>query len=409
MTTSHTFSILFWMYSSRAKNNQASIYVRITVNGKPKNISLHRKGDVKAWDSSKQRLKGTNHNAVQTNLFLDQTHAKLFQIYQDLRIKNELITTELIKAHFLGMYEQGKTLCQLLDYHRLKSEKVLAAGTLRNFKITENYILKFLKQVKHTSDVYLSSLNYEFLCDFETYLRNYWPQGHPKAMSNNTVMKHIQRFRKIVTLGYNLEWIGHDPFRRWKPHYERTNRGFLSALELEFLESFEMPLERLDRVRDLFVFSCYTGISYSDLMQLTNQHLIEDEHQNVWIITKRQKTKVPVKVPLLDQAQRIIDKYKDHPVTVCTDHLLPTLTNEKLNVYLKEVATVVGISKNLTFHMARHTFATTVTLSNGVPIETVSKLLGHTKIATTQIYAKVLDHKLQEDVSNLRSKLNRNN
>ena len=171
------------------------------------------------------------------------------------------------------------------------------------------------------------------------------------------------------------------------------------------MKTYHFPLERLDRVRDLFVFSCYTGISYADLIKLnrSNIHLGIDGQK--WIITKRQKTKTAVKVPLLYKAYQLILKYDGHPNTMVTDTLLPVITNEKLNLYLKEVAEACGITKNLTFHMARHTFATTVTLSNGVPIETVSKLLGHTKIATTQIYARVLDHKISEDMMNLQLKL----
>ncbi|WP_308425361.1 site-specific integrase [Winogradskyella epiphytica] len=191
--------------------------------------------------------------------------------------------------------------------------------------------------------------------------------------------------------------------------YDKTTREFLSELELKKLEEKVFISERLDRVRDLFVFSCYTGISYVDIMSLTTDNLVLYINGGNWIETKRQKTKATVKVPLLDQAFRIIKKYEDHPITAVTGSLLPVITNEKLNVYLKEVANFVGIQKKLTFHMARHTFATTVTLSNGVPIETVSKLLGHSKIATTQIYARVLEHKISNDMNILQNILRNKN
>ncbi len=246
-------------------------------------------------------------------------------------------------------------------------------------------------------------MDYKFLVDFENYLANIWPVGHPKALSQNTIMKHIQRLRKMVTLAYHLEWLERDPFVRWKPKYEKTNHEFLSETELENLEKYNFNSDRLDRVRDLFVFSCYTGISYVDIMALTADNLMKGIDGGNWIITKRQKTKNSVKVPLLSNAEEIIEKYCDHPMTSVTASLLPIITNEKLNVYLKEVANHVGIKKNLTFHMARHTFATTITLSNGVPIETVSKILGHTKIATTQIYARVLEHKVSSDIEILKT------
>lgn len=409
MKSSKTFSILFWINTSRAKNNQAEIYARITVDGKRVNISLKRKVNVDHWNISKKRVNGTNAKAKQINSYMDEVYAQLFQIYQDLKFKGELITAQIIKAHYTGEHsDQGKTLKDIMKYHSSKIENTLAPGTIRNFGITENYIFKFLNTKKKTSNIYLKQLNYEFLTDFEIYLSNLLPAGHPKALSHNTVMKHIQRFRKIITLAYHMEWIEKEPFVRWKMTFEKTDREFLSDQELKLLEQKVFVSDRLDRVRDLFVFSCYTGISYVDIMNLTTDHMVLGIDGGNWIMTKRQKTNSSVKVPLLPQALEIINKYKDHPMTAVTESLLPVLSNEKLNCYLKEVANFVGIHKNLTFHMARHTFATTVTLSNGVPIETVSKLLGHSKISTTQIYARVLEHKVCDDMNTLKEVLKNN-
>jgi len=220
-------------------------------------------------------------------------------------------------------------------------------------------------------------------------------------MSHNTVMKHIQRLRKMIRLAYHLEWLDKDPFRRWKTTFEKTDREFLSENELSNLASYEFPLERLERIRDLFLFSCYTGISYADLRLLTPKNIWVGDDYKKWIVTNRQKTNTRVKVPLMPTALDLMEKYAEHPMTQISGTLFPEVTNEKANLYLKEIANACGITKNLTFHMARHTFATTITLSNGVPIETVSKLLGHTKIATTQIYARVLDKKVAEDMNRL--------
>ena len=171
------------------------------------------------------------------------------------------------------------------------------------------------------------------------------------------------------------------------------------------MATYEFPLERLERVRDLFLFSCYTGISYADLNKLTPNNIWKGEDDKKWIVTNRQKTNTRVKVPLMPTALRLIEKYREHPLTEVSGTLFPPITNERANLYLKEIAEACGLTKNLTFHMARHTFATTVTLSNGMPIETVSKLLGHTKIATTQIYARVLDKKVEEDMNKLQEVL----
>lgn len=409
MRSSKTFSVAFWINQKKATNNQSLVYVRVTINKKRLNISLKRKVPVDLWNSKTKRLNGNSSKVKDINNFLDESYGRLFQIYQDLKYEGELITTDLVKSRFLGEEATNqKSIQELLTYHRGKIENTLAKGSIRNFGVTESYINKFLNKKLKTTDVYLSKLNYEFISDFEVFLSSYYPKGHPRAMSHNTVMKHIQRLRKIVTLGYNLEWIDKDPFRRWKTSFEKNDREFLSKTELSNLETAVMPIDRLDRVRDMFVFSCYTGISYIDLVKLTKGNIFLGLDGGQWIITSRQKTNTAVKVPLLDPAVNIIEKYKDHPITEVTETLLPLLSNEKLNMFLKEVALVCGIKKNLTFHMARHTFATTVTLSNGVPIETVSKMLGHTKLATTQIYARVLENKVSHDMNVLRNVLKAN-
>jgi len=408
MKTSSTFSILIWINASRAKNNEAEIFARITVNQKRANISLKRKININSWNKSNSRAKGNSQNARLLNQYLDNVKARLVQIHQDLINKDNLLTAKLIKSIYLGEGENCKSLNDLIQYHSSKIEGTFAVGTIRNYGITEKYIFKFLKKNYQTTDIYLKQLDYKFICDFENFLHCFWPKGHPKALGQNTVMKHIQRLRKMITLSYNLEWIDKDPFRRWKPMFEKTYRQFLTENELSNLETYEFISERLDRVRDLFVFSCYTGIAYADIMNLTRNNLLPGIDGNNWIITSRQKTKTLVKVPILQKAQFLIYKYSEHPMTKVTGTLFPIITNEKLNSYLKEVANFAGIKKNLTFHMARHTFATTVTLTNGVPIETVSKMLGHTKISTTQIYAKVIERKVSDDMNILRDVLNKN-
>lgn len=408
MRTSRSFSILFWTYSQRASADYSPIYARVTINGRKANFSLKIKVKNGLWDQKKQRARGNSAAARTVNHYLDQAHAKLVDCYQLLVQRDQLVTAPLLKSMYLGELDENKTLQDLIAYHKRKTENTLADGTKRNIGVTIGYLNRFLKEKKKKSDVYLSELNFGFISDFESYLFNYWPRKHPKAMGQNTVMKHLQRFKKIVTLGYHLEWIERDPFLRWKPSFTRTDREFLSKEELKALEDYSLKLDRLDRVRDLFVFGCYTGISYADIRGLSPKNVQLGIDGKEWIVTKRQKTNVPVKVPILAKAKEIIHKYQGHPITDQSGKLLPIITNEKLNLYLKDVAEAVGIQKNLTFHMARHTFATTVTLSNGVPIETVSKLLGHTKIATTQIYARILDRKISEDMANLESKLRGN-
>ncbi len=406
MRTSKTLGIHFWVNKQKEIDGEVLLYARITVDKKRVNISLKRKVPLDHWDFKQRKMTGNSAKSKEINNYLEVTKSELYNSYQILRSDNKPITAANIKNEFLQEAEESKTLPELLRYHSLKIENTLAIGSIRNFKVTEGYIVRFLKKNHHT-DIFLYNLNYEFLCDFENYLNGYYPKGHPKAMSHNTVTKHIQRLRKIVTLAYNLEWIKEDPFRRWKSKFDKVDREFLSDSELSKLVIHHFKIDRLDRVRDLFIFSSYTGISFVDIKSLTKKNVwIGDDEGNKWISTFRQKTNNKIKIPLLFRAEQILNKYYAHPVTEISGTLLPTITNEKANLYLKEIAKEVGIEKNLTFHMARHTFATTVALSNGMPIETVSRILGHSKITTTQIYARVMDYKIKSDMDSVQERLN---
>ncbi|GGH42719.1 integrase [Mangrovimonas yunxiaonensis] len=410
MRTRSTFSLLFWVNTSRLNNNQVPVYARVTVNGKRVNISLKRKVILSEWDSAKSKLKGSNQEAKLFNRFLEQVRSQIYLAYEQLLSENKLITAQAIKARYLGEDEQHRSLLELFEYHNTTMSKNLHKDTMRHYKTTQNYLKSFLSKKIKTDNIYLSNLDYSFIVDFEYYLKAHEPTDHQRKISNNTAMKHLQRLRKMVTMAYHLEWIDRDPFVRFKSSFEKREREFLSESELLKLENFHSPVNRLNIVKDLFVFSCYTGISYIDLNNLTRDNIVKGIDGNDWLITKRQKTKTNVKIPLLDKALELVFKYENHPRVVANNGILPRLSNQRINAYLKEIADLCKIKKNLTFHMARHTFATTITLSNGVPIETVSKLLGHTKIATTQIYARVIERKVSEDINTLKIKMiNKNN
>ncbi len=408
MRTRSTFSLLFWVNTSRLKNNQVPVYARVTVNGKRVNISLKRKVIITEWDSAKGKLKGNKQEAKLFNKFLEQIRSQVYLAYEQLLSENKLVTAQAIKARYLGEDEQHRSLLELFEYHNTTMSKNLHKDTMRHYKTTQSYLKSFLSKKIKTNDIYLSNLDYSFIIDFEYYLKTYQPTDHQRKISNNTAMKHLQRLRKMVTMAFHLEWINRDPFVRFKSSFEKREREFLSEGELLRLEEFSSPIERLNIVRDLFVFSCYTGISYIDLNKLTRDNIVKGIDGSEWLITKRQKTKTSIKIPLLDKAAELIFKYQNHPRVIANNGILPRLSNQRINAYLKEIADLCKIKKNLTFHIARHTFATTITLSNGVPIETVSKLLGHTKIATTQIYARVIERKVSDDINDLRKKLKDN-
>ncbi|NVN16814.1 tyrosine-type recombinase/integrase [Muricauda sp. HICW] len=407
MRSNFTFSVLFWLYSGRSKNGKAPIYARISVNGKKLNISLKRRIQINHWDSERQRVKNSTIDAKSINQYLDGFYSGLFHSFQQLRIEGKHITPKSVKARFLDeeVENQHFTMKDLVSYHNSNMFPKLHGNTSRLYLTSQKYIFLFLKTKLKLEDIRLDELNYKFILDFENFLRKHKPNHYQKQIGNNAVMKHIQRLRKMVSLAYRLEWIDKDPFRQFKQRLTPKNREYLGSEELQAIEELELQTKRLKTVRDLFVFSCYTGICYTDLMLLTEDNVIMGLDKKYWIITKRQKTHNPVKIPLLKKAMDLIERYKQDSRSVINNTLFPRISNQKMNAYLKEIASEAKIKKNLTFHMARHTFATTVTLTNGVPIETISKMLGHRKLTTTQIYAKVLERKVGEDMEILRSKL----
>lgn len=405
MQTRNTFSILFWINKSKIKNDLAPIWARVTVDGVRAEISMKRTISPEQWNAEKGLARGSKEEIKALNSYLEQMRARLISCYQDLQIERKLITAEAIKNKYLGVEEKEHSLMSLFEYHNIQLKDTLEWGTMKNYHTTRKYVQLFLKEKLKTNDIFLSQLNYKFLVDFELFVKSYQPLDHHKPCGQNTVMKHIERFRKIINIALRYEWLERDPFAQFKPSFIKTTRDCLTQEQLLSIELKEFSIERLQWVKDLFVFSSYTGLAYIDVMNLTPMNISIGIDGRKWLCTSRKKTDNEVRVPLLPKALEIIEKYRKHPKVLSQGTLLPVISNQKLNSYLKEIADLCGIEKNLTFHLARHTFATTITLTNGVPIETVSKLLGHSSIRTTQIYAKVIEKKVSEDMNILREKL----
>jgi len=405
MQTSKTFSIHFWIHTSKNKGEMAPIYARITIDQKRVEISLKRLTEVTYWDPEIKRSSAKTPQAKALNLYLDQAHADLLECHRQLKKELGLVTAQAVKARFLGDDQQYKSLMDLVNYHKTSMVSILKWSTLKNYNTTERYLKRYLDNRLSTNDIYLSQLSYSFIIDFEHYLRTGRSINIGQPLHNNGIMKHLERLKKLLNLALKLEWVEKDPFARFSLRLQKHERDYLSKAELERLETGELVDENLKITRDIFVFSCYTGLSYSDVKALRERHIVRGIDGEYWIFTQRQKNEQFVKIPLLKKALEILGRYGD-PAANAEQVLLPVYSNQKINLYLKEIATSLKIDKNLSFHSARHTFATTVTLSNGVPIETVSKLLGHTKISTTQIYARVIEQKVSTDMGNLRRRLN---
>ncbi len=405
MSNNQLLYVKFFLRTTRKNPKTGVIYIRITYNAQRVDFSFNKRVEISSWDSVNGLVKSSGQDYLRINRGIASVKSKIYGIFDKLVYEEKYITAEILKNLYLGNPEERKTLLYLVQYHNESQTSILRPGTLKNYYTTQKYLVKYLNNVKKMDDIYLDNINYQFITEFESFLRTHKPVDHQRPLTNNGIMKHMERFRKVTTMGVKLEWLKKDPFEKYKLSFIKVDKEFLTDQELQVIKERSFDNHRLQFVKDLFVFACYTGLAYIDVQNLTPDNLVLGIDGEYWIQTSRQKTDIVVHIPILPVAWEIINKYKDHPRAVHNGTLFPKLSNQKLNSYLKEVGDVCGIHKNITFHMARHTFATTVTLSNGVPIETVSKILGHASLSTTMIYARVLKTKISEDMHKLRDKL----
>ncbi len=401
----NTFSILFYPKRNDVdKEGKVPIYMRITVGGKRSELSIQRKVDIDQWNTQAGKVKGSNHAAKSLNQLMDIIKSKIYDHHRELVDKNKDITARALKNSYLGIGEMKVMLVGIFDDHNSQLKELVgrefALGTLKRYETALRHIKSFLKSQYNVDDIPLREVDHQFITSFEFYLKSKY------NCNQNSAMKYIKNLKKIVRIALANNWIDNDPFLNYKIRLKEVEREFLSKKEVQIMIKKEVHTRRLDQVKDIFIFCCYTGLAYVDVEKLSKDDVVIGIDGERWIKTKRAKTDTRSNIPILPTAEAIIEKYKEHRDIVNGERLLPVLSNQKMNAYLKEIADLCGISKNLTFHLARHTFATTITLTNGVPIESVSKMLGHKSLKTTQHYAKILDRKVSDDMSILRSKLN---
>jgi site-specific recombinase XerD len=398
------FSINFRLNKQRAKNGKNAIYLRVTVDKKRTEIATKQYIEPKLWDQKLQCVRGVTEEAGKVNRVLNIMKADLQKHYNRLDALDQDITAELLKNEYIGIEERQRTLRELLDFYYTRfKEKVSsgkkAEGTLKNIHTTNEKLKEFVKYQFRVSDIFLIDLKVSFVSNFEHFLTT------KQGLSNNSAMKYIYIFKRITKFAIYQAWMGSNPVAQFRCSYQEPTRDRLTMDEIMVLYKKEFSTKRLAQVRDVFIFCCFTGFSYLDVYNLTPQHIVNGIDGCKWVVKERQKTKNVERVPVLPIALEIIERYKDDYYCQVKNCLLPVSTNQCYNGYLKEVAVLCGIEKYLTTHVARHTFATTVTLENDVPIETVSQMLGHKSIKTTQIYAKVTQRKMSNNMKVLEEKL----
>lgn len=394
---SNLFSILFFPKRGRSTQEEYAImYTRITYKGKRAEFSTSRRIKLQNWNSKSGRAKGTSEEARSINRFLDTIRAALYDIHDRLIREDRPISATEIRDIHIGKGKKHYMLVEIFQDHndQMKSliGKGFTKGTLQRYNACKQHIEDYLTFRGDAKDIPVEEVDHKFIIGFDHYLRS------EKDCAHNTAQKYIVNFKKIIRIAHANQWIEKDPFFHWKGNWKSSERGFLTDIELQEMAGHEFDIPRLDLVRDTFVFCCYTGLAFADVKKLSSNDIVINISGKKWIKTKRQKTQTLSSIPLLEIPEAILEKYATHPYVKAGKGLLPVLTNQKSNSYLKEIADVCGIKKNLTTHLARHTFATTVTLSKGVPIESVGKMLGHRSLKTTQIYARVLDEKVGRDM-----------
>ena len=388
--------------SKANKNGQLPIYFRLTVNGERFEFSTKKFVEKSKWSSEQSKMKGNSEEARSLNNYLDLLKSKVFDVQMELLHKNEKLSIGNFKSRLTGTNERERMIIPIYQNHNDKIKDLIgngyAYGTLERFKISLKHLQEFIFWKYNLCDISINKIDYAFVTEFEFYLRSV------KKCNNNTAVKYVRNFRKIIKICLDNDWLDKDPTTRYEGKMKEVERDFLTEEELLKIYNKKISSERLQLVRDIFIFSCYTGLAYIDVKGLKKDHIGIGIDGEKWIFKNRQKTETKSKIPVLPIAEEIIEKYSNHPKCLNENSILPILTNQKMNAYLKEIGDLCDIPKEITFHMARHTFATSVTLTNGVPIETVSKMLGHKNLHTTQHYAKVLDRKVSEDMQILKDK-----
>ena len=398
------FTLTFMVRKSQQKRTgEVPIFARITISGQRTEFNINRSVDPENWNTSRGMAKGRSKKDIELNKYLDSIRVRMSEIHAHLLQDEAVINPIVLKQHFLGNIEGPKMLCavfrDVIAQYRDKLERGdICKSTFLRWERCEKYLSGFLAHREGVPDIPIKKLTSGMIDDFEHFLRV------NKENGNNAAVKYIRYLKKVTRVAIANKWLSEDPFI--DKRYTRTvaNREALTEKEVRSIMALNLTaLPRLDQVRDIFIFCCFTGLAFVDISTLTRNQIIEDEHGECWIRKNRQKTDELSCIPLLDIPRRIADKYKNHPTVIAKGVVLPVISNQRMNSYLAEIATLAKVHKHLTTHIARHTFAT-VSLRNHVPLETISKMLGHSDIQTTQIYAKMVDEAISEDMRKMRAK-----
>lgn len=395
----HVLSVSFCCRKSKMnKSGKAPIGVTIHSGGERIYLTTGKIVNPELWDARRQCVKGTNEEAKLLNDFLTEYRNNIFRQEIELTKRGYLVTASLLKDAILNHVEdlQQKTLMGLIQEHNAEKKKLIgisvAKATYECFEHSQRLLLDYLKTQYHRNDIYLHELNIKFIQGFHTYMLT------KTGMRQNTTTKHLKFLKKIVNEAVACGYVSYNKLNAYKIEREQTEEPvFLTEEELRRFINFDTPYPHLERARDMFLFSCFTGLAYIDIKTLRAEHLERDGEGHLWIKKKRVKTGVLSRVPVLPIAKMILDKYKNDS----SEYIAPVQDASDVNKNIKSIAILCGIDKHIVFHSARHTFATTVTLSNNISLDVVSKMLGHTNTRMTTHYARMIDAYIAKQMDNI--------
>ena len=396
------FSILFFIRRTRLlKNGEAPIGLRITVNGQRAEMQIKRSVAEERWNASKGCVTGKDRKALELNQYLESVRTKIYQIHRELLQDGKPITALTIIQKFNGEGESPKMLLEVFREHNKKYRELIdrdyVKGTVLRYERTVRYLEEMLQSQYNLKDIPLKELNHEFILNFEHFVKV------QKNCAQNAAVKYLKNLKKITRLALVNKWIADDPFSEIRFHQTQSNRDFLTEEELNAIINKKFDIQRLETVRDIFVFCALSGLAFTDAQHLTPEHITQDCNGDYWIRKPREKTNNMCNIPLLDISRMIAEKYKNHPECIKRGVVLPVPSNQRMNSYLKEIADVCGIKKTLSTHIARHTFAC-IAIANKVSMESIAKMLGHSDLRTTKIYAKLMDKTVSEEMNVLKRK-----
>jgi site-specific recombinase XerD len=379
--------------------------LRININGDRVALQVHRFIKPEDWDPARYVMKGRTEEARVFNNYLEAVRLKAHKKYNELLSYTDDVTPQMLRDAILGVNTaKTRRIIDIWEGHVSNLKKLIGKensyATYQKYNTAKNHFQAFLQKHYHVEDVSIKAVDYQMIQQYGIYLKT------EKGCSYNTATKFLQNLKTITSISIRSGWLVKDPFNGINLTLKEVDRPYLSFEELQRLIEFNSVFDRLNRVRDFFVFSCYTGLAYIDVKKLKRAEIEGNDEMGFWIRTRRQKTGGRANIPLLDIPMSIIRNYCQLELLDAEDSILPILSNQKMNAYLKELADLCNIQKQLSYHVARHTFATTITMMNGVPIETVSKMLGHKNIHSTQHYARIVDKKVGDDMKLLAAKLN---